>query len=144
MIRSPVQLPITALIAAGATLDALTGWQFETPDTDCAIEVIEKATAVGLLSTLTTAGDTIKQDANVPAGGTAGVTPARLATEPIVGKAPKFQKLRLFIRNPTGGGITFDAVVVLRPLGGVAGVRVGGFANARRRKPAQARRRGGR
>lgn len=106
------------LIAAGGTLDALTGWQYETPDVDCMIEVIERATATGLVSEVTSAGASIKQSGGVQAGGTAGVTPARLNSEPVTGKAPKNQKLRVFVRNPTAGGITYDLLVVLTPLSG--------------------------
>lgn len=122
MIRTPVKFDINnQLIAAGATLDTLTGWQYETPDTDCMVEVIERGTVLGLVSVLSSAGDTLKQESGVQAGGTAGVTPARLNTEPITGRAPKFQKLRLFVRNPTVGGITYDATVLLIPLGGGGG-----------------------
>lgn len=134
-IRTPVKFDITQLVPAGAQFDALTGWQYETPDTPCMLEVLERASAVGALSTLTSAGDTLKQDANVQAGGTAGVTPSRLNTEPITGRAPAFQKLRLFVRNPTGGGITYDATVILTPLS--AGPRSfggGGGGAPRRRK----------
>lgn len=128
-LRSPVKFDITQLIAAGAVFDPLTGWQYETPDSPCMIEVLERATAVGMLSTLTSAGDTLKQEGPVQAGGTAGVIPSRLNTEPIVGKAPQFQKLRLFVRNPTGGGINYEATVILTPLGG------GGSSSAPRRGP---------
>jgi len=134
-IRTPVKLDVSQLVAAGAVFDALTGWQYETPDTDCMIEVIERATAIGMVSTLSTAGDTLKQEAPVQAGGTAGTTPARLQTEPITGRAPKVQKLRHFVRNPTGGGITIDVTYLLTPLGG------GGGGGGPRRGPPRRRRR---
>lgn len=138
-ITTPVKFDINnQLIAAGGTLDALTGWQYETPDTDCMVELLERATALGLISVFTSAGNTIKQDNGVQAGGTAAVTPARLTTEPMTGKAPRGQKLRLFVRNPTGGGITFDGTVILTPLRGGSG---GGRSAPRRRSPFRRRRR---
>lgn len=133
-IRTPVKFDITQLIAAGAQFDALTGWQYETPDTPCMLEVLERATAVGALSTLTSAGDTLKQDANVQAGGTAGTTPSRLNTEPTVGHAQQNQKIRVGYRNPTGGTITVDGQIILTPTGA-------GRGGARRAAP---RRAGGR
>jgi hypothetical protein len=117
-IRSPVKRDFTQSIAAGGNFDALTDWDYETPDTDCMVEVLERATAVGIFGTVKSAGDTIKQESNIQAGGTAGTTPARLTTEPVTGRAPKYQKLRIFYRNPTGGAVTIDGLVILTPLGG--------------------------
>lgn len=135
-IPSPVKLNISQLIAAGATFDALTGWQYETPDSPCMVEILERATATGLVSSHTSAGDTLQQESPVQAGGTAGTIPSRLNTEPITGRAPQFQKLRSFYRNPTGGGITVDYAILLTPLGGGRGGAVGG-----RRGPPRRRRR---
>lgn len=131
-IPSPQKFNVSQSIGAGATLSVLDGWIYETPDTDCMIEIIERATAVGLVGVHTSAGDTIQQEAPVQAGGTAGTTPSRLNTEPITGKAPKFQKLRSFYRNPTGGAITIDYTIILTPLGG--GSSRGAPRFARRRK----------
>lgn len=135
---TPVKFPVNnQLIAAGGTLDALTGWEYETPDVDCMVEVIEQATATGLVSTLKSAGDTLKQEGGVSAGGTAGVEAARINREPITGRAAKNKKVRLFVRNPTGGGITYDALVILTPLrggGGGGGRPRFSFRRGRRRR----------
>lgn len=135
MIRSPVKFNISQLIAAGATFDALTGWQYETPESPCMVEVLERATATGLVGVHSSAGDTLQQESPVQAGGTAGTLPSRLNTEPITGRAPQFQKLKSFYRNPTGGGITVDYVIQLTPLGGGGGG--GGFGGPRRRRKAK-------
>lgn len=135
-IQGPVRREITQLIAAGAVLDALAQWQYETPDVTCMIEVLERATAVGLVSILSSGGDTLKQQSNVASGGTAGVPPGRLNVDPITGKAQASQKLQLLVTNPTGGGITYDAVTQLTPLGGGGGGRGGA-----RRPPPRRRRR---
>lgn len=121
MTNTPVSFPFSQLIAAGATFDALTTWKYETPDRACMVELFERATAVGLLSRFSSAGQDIKQDSNVQSGGTAGVTPSRLNTDPYTGDAPANQKLSAFYRNPTGGGITVDGLVNLIPRGGNGG-----------------------
>lgn len=131
MIPSPQKFNVTALIGAGATLDVLQGYIYETPDQDCMVEIIEAATATGLVGVHTSAGETIQQEAPVQAGATAGVFGARLNTEPITGRAPKYQKLRSFYRNPTGGGITLNYSILLTPLSG--GGRSGPPAAVRRR-----------
>lgn len=131
---TPVFFPFSQLIAAGASFDALTTWKYETPDENCMVELFERATAVGLFSRFSAAGQDIKQDNNVQAGGTAGVTPSRLNTEPFTGAAPANQKLSAFYRNPTGGGITVDGLVVLIPKRGNGGGGGGGKRRVFRRR----------
>lgn len=133
-ITTPVSFPFTQLIAAGASFDALTTWKYETPASDCAVELFERATAVGLRSRFSAAGQDIKQDSNVQAGGTAGVTPSRLNTDPYTGDAPAFEKLSAFYNNPTGGGITVDGLVNLIPKRGNGGGGGGGKRRVFRRK----------
>jgi len=110
--RTPVTFPWSQSIAAGSTFNPLQDWQYETPDFDGMIEVFSRATAVGLLETITSAGDNLKQEGPVQAGGTAGTLPARLTTEPVVGRASKFSKIRVAYRNPTGGAITVDGQII--------------------------------
>ena len=132
VVSTPVTFIWSQSIAAGATFNPLTDWQYETPDFDGMIEVFSRATAVGLVETISSAGDTLKQESPVQAGGTAGTTPSRLNTEPVVGRAAKFQKIRIGYRNPTGGAITVEGQIVLSPLGGGGG--------GARRAPARRRR----
>jgi len=137
MLDAPVIFPWSASIAAGAVFNPLEDWEYETPDRDCGFEVFERATAVGLVSSVKSGGDTIKQEGPVQAGGTAGTTPSRLNTEPITGKARASQKMRVAYRNPTGGAITVDGQIILVPSGG-------GARGGARRRPAFAGRRRGR
>lgn len=137
-ITTPVTFTWSQSIAAGATFNPLTDWQYETPDFPGMIEVFSRATAVGLLETISSAGETLKQESPVQAGGTAGTIPSRLNTEPVVGKAAPLQKIRVFYRNPTAGAITIDGQIVLTPLvgaGGGGGRRpAGGGGRFRRRR----------
>jgi hypothetical protein len=116
--QTPVTFPWTQAILAGATFNPLLDWQYETPQFEGAIEVFSKATAVGLVETISSAGDTLKQEANVQAGVVAGSTPSRLNTEPVVGRAQAGQKIRIGYRNPTGGTITVDGMIILTPTSG--------------------------
>jgi hypothetical protein len=133
---TPVTFVWNQSIAAGATFNPLQDWQYETPYFDGMMEVFSRATATGLLETISAAGDTLKQDSPVQAGGTSGTTPSRLNTEPVVGKCAKFQKIRIGYRNPTGGAITIDGQIILTPLGGG-----GGGGGRRRASPIRRRRR---
>ena len=127
---TPVTFVWSQLIAAGAVFNPLTDWQYETPDFQGMIEIFSRATAVGLVETISSAGETLKQESPVQAAGVAGTTPSRLNTEPVVGKAAPLQKIRVGYRNPTGGGITVDGQIILTPIGGARGgsrgVRRGG------------------
>lgn len=134
MIDSPQKFDVSQLIGAGATFDALTGFTYETPDVDVMVEILERATAVGLVGVHSSSGQQIKQESPVQAGGTAGTLPSRLNTEPITGRGPKFQKLRSFYRNPTGGGITIDYSILLTPLGGGRRAAAGGPPRRRGRR----------
>lgn len=134
--QTPVTFIWSQSIAAGSTFNPLTDWQYETPQFLGMIEVFSKATAVGLVETISSAGDTLKQEAPVQAAGVAGTTPARLTTEAVVGRAMAGQKIRIGYRNPTGGAITVDGLIVLTPTGGG-----GGGGGARRGPPRRIRRR---
>lgn len=136
--QTPVTFIWSQSIAAGATFNPLTDWQYETPQFPGMMEVFSKATAVGLVETISSAGDTLKQEAPVQAGGVAGTTPARLSTEAVVGRAQAGQKIRIGYRNPTGGAITVDGIIIVTPLGGA------GAGPRRRAAPPPPRRRRGR
>jgi hypothetical protein len=136
--QTPVTFPWSQSIAAGATFNPLTDWQYETPQFPGMLEVFSRATAVGLVETISSAGDTLKQEGPVQAGGTAGTTPSRLNTEAVVGRAQAGQKIRIGYRNPTGGAITVDGIIIVTPIGGGGG---GGGARRRAGPPRRPRRR---
>jgi len=122
-ITTPVSFPWTSAILAGATFNPLTDWQYETPDFPGMIEVLSRATAAGLLVTISSAGETLMQEGPVKAGGTANVTPSDFDVKAVIGKAAPNQKIRIGYRNPTAGTITVDGIITLTPLGGGGGGR---------------------
>jgi hypothetical protein len=128
-LEGPVNFSWSAAILTGATFNPLTTFDFETPDRDVAVEVLHRATAVGLVAVIKSGGQAISQESPVQAGGTAGTLPARQTTEPMTGKGFASRKLQVFYRNPTGGTITVDGIAIVTPLGG------GGRGGARRSSP---------
>jgi hypothetical protein len=135
--EGPAQFSWSQSIAAGATFDPLVTWDYQNPDTDVAVEVLDRATAVGLLRVLKSGGQAITQEGPVQAGGTAGTIPARLNTEPQTGKGYAQKKLSVFYRNPTGGAITVDGMIIATPIGRPRGA----IGAVRRAAPRRRRRR---
>lgn len=119
--EGPQQFNWSRAIVAGATLNPLEEWDYETPDVDVKVELWHRATAVGLVSVTKSGGQAILQESPVQAGGTAGVLPSTLNTEPVVGEAYASRKLSVFYRNPTGGTITVDGIIKATPLRGRSG-----------------------
>lgn len=119
--EGPAQFPWSQSIAAGGTFDPLLAWDYQTPDSDVAVEILDRATAVGLLRVVKSGGQAITQEGPVQAGGTAGTIPARLSTEPQTGRGYSNKKLSVSYRNPTGGAITVDGMIIATPIGGARG-----------------------
>ena len=106
--------PFTAAVTAGSTYLPLSTWQFRQPARKAILEVFVNATAVGCVQNLTTGAESIVQaECPVSAGGTAGVLPARLNTEPAVDQVDPGDELVLTVRNTSGGTVTVNGVAVL-------------------------------
>lgn len=102
-------------VAAGATFNPLDGWQYEYLPWPALVEFFQRATAVGMVATLTSGSDTLQEESPVQAGGTAGVTPNRLNTEPVVDQAAAGDRLKARYRNTSGGAVTIDGMIVITP-----------------------------
>jgi hypothetical protein len=111
----PVSLTWSSSVAAGAIFLPLDGWQFEFAPFGGAIEVITDATAVGMVCTLTNAGNTIVEESPIKAGGTAGVIPSALNTAVYVGGIAKGDRLKIKVRNTTGAAVTSNGICTLVP-----------------------------
>jgi hypothetical protein len=134
--EGPTNFTWSQAILAGALFNPLELFDYETPDTDVACEVLHRATAVGLVAVIKSGGMAITQESPVQAGGTAGTLPARQTTEAMTGKGFASRKLAVQYRNPTAGTITVDGIIIVTPIGGSRG---GG--GARRAAPPRRRRR---
>jgi len=102
-------------IAAGATYRPLDGWQYEYVPMGGTIEILHRATAVNLVSTITSGSDTLQERAPVPAGGTAGNTPSAFDVPAIVDQVAAGDRLKIQYENPTAGAITVDGVINYSP-----------------------------
>lgn len=108
------QFNASTSVAAGGTATPLSSWQFRFPPKASLLELFVNASAVGCVMNLTTGAESIVQaESVVSGGGTAGVLPARLGTEPIVDKVDAGEEIVLTVRNPTGGAITVNVVAIL-------------------------------
>jgi uncharacterized protein CbrC (UPF0167 family) len=105
----------TQSIAAGATFDPLdsAGWMYRYVPYNAVVEVIDNATALGVVVSRTFGSDTIQQESPVSAGGTAAVIPSRLNVEPITEKSNATDLLRVVYRNTTAGAITVNGIIQL-------------------------------
>jgi len=106
------------LVAAGATFLPLDGWQYEYLPFPAMVEFFQRATAVGVVATITSGSDTLQEESPVQAGGTAGVTPNRLNTEPISDVAAAGDRLKARYRNTSGAGVTVDGMCIVTAMRG--------------------------
>lgn len=108
------QFNFSTAIAGGGTATPLSSWQFRFPPKAALLELLLNGTAAGVVMNLTTGAESIVQsESPVAAGGTAGVLPARLNTEPIVDAVDPGEEIVLSLRNTTGGAITVNGVAIL-------------------------------
>lgn len=108
------QFNFSVAIAAGAVATPLSSWQFRFPPKAGLLELLVNATAVGVVQNLTTGAESIMQaESPVSAGGTAGVLPSRLNTEPIIDRVDPGEECVLSLRNTSGGTVTVNGVAIL-------------------------------
>lgn len=111
----------SASVAAGATFNPLevTGntWKYNRAPYPGLVEVIHRATAVGMVVSITSGSDEVQQESPVSAGGTAGVLTGRLNVEPVTFSVDGGDTIRVVYRNTTAGAITVDGTIELTPRG---------------------------
>ena len=105
----------TSSVAAGATYQPLTGWQYEYIPVGGGIEILHDASAVGVVATITSGSDTLQERAPVPAGGTAGVIPSAFDVPAIMDAVAAGDRLKILYENTTGGAITVNGVIKYGP-----------------------------
>jgi len=98
-------------IAAGATFNPLDGWQYEYMPLGAVLQLLHRATAVGLVCTFTAGSDTLQEEAPVSAGGTTGVLPSPLDVPVIEDAVAAGDRIKLRYRNTTGGAIVIDGQI---------------------------------
>jgi len=92
-------------IAGGATFEPLAGWQYERMPYAAVVKILDSATAVGLVETVTSGSDTLLDESPVPVYGATGVLPSENNVEPLVDQVEAGDKIRVRYRNTTAGAI---------------------------------------
>jgi len=104
-------------IGIGATdtpLDA-TGntWKYNRAPYDGVVEVLHRATLVGLPVTITAGSDEVQQESPVSAGGTIGVLTGRLNVEPVTFTVKAGDVIGIRYRNTNAGANQVDGSIEL-------------------------------
>lgn len=104
-------------VAAGAQTNPLdqagTEWKYKYLPYDAVVEVLHRATAVGMVVQVTSGSDEIQQSSPVSAGGTAGVLTGRLNVEPVTFRAKAGDLIIIQYRNTSGAAVNVDGTIEL-------------------------------
>lgn len=98
-------------IAPGAQFNPLQSWQYQYVPYGGIIEILHRATAVGLVVTITSGSDTLQERSPVPAGGTAGDIPSALDVPTVADQVAAGDFLKIQYDNPTVGAINVDGQI---------------------------------
>ena len=109
----------TQSIAAGATFEPLTGWQYEYSPWGGHLEIVHDATAVGVVATISSGSDTLQERSPVSAQATAvaGKLPSALEQLPVSDDIAAGDRLKIFYENTTAGAVNVQGTIVLQPGG---------------------------
>ncbi len=106
----------SASVAAAATFEPLTGWQYQYLPWPAEVTVLARAVAIDVVNTYTSGSETIVEESPVQSGGTAGVIPSPLNT-PVQGwQAAAGDLLKLRYRNTSGAAVNVDGIIEVIPL----------------------------
>lgn len=98
----------------------LVGWQYEyIPESWVAgavVELLQRATTVGVRTTVYSGSQTIQQRSPVQAGGTAGTTPSPLNTPPTSWVAQPGDRLLILNDEVSGLVATVDGIINVEPV----------------------------
>ena len=109
-----------ALTANQLADNPLSGWQYEYVPImygrGAVVDVLIRATTTGVRLTLYTGSTTVVQRSPVQGGGTAGVTPSRLNTQPLTFLAAPNDRILFQVDEVAGGTPTYDGIISVEPL----------------------------
>lgn len=110
------QLNFTSSVAAGASYTPLTGWPYEYLPFPAHVRIMLDAAAVGTLARIVSGTEAIVEECPITAGGSAGVFRGELNIVPIDFNAAAGDKLAIQCRNPTGGAVVLNGVIIVTPI----------------------------
>ena len=111
-----------ALTANQLGFNPLTGWQYEyVPQAyarGAVVSVLTRTTgaAASVQQAVFSGSQTIQERSPMQAGGTAGVTPSRLNSDPLTFMAGPGDRLKIAIDETAGATPTVDGVITIEPL----------------------------
>jgi len=103
-------------IAANASEEPLTGWQYVYLPWPAEVTVMARADGVGVVAVYTSGSETIVEESPVQAGGTAGVTPSPLNTPTQGWHGAGGDLLKLRYRETAGVARVVDGIIEIVPL----------------------------
>jgi len=103
-------------MTANGTFRPLDGWQYEYLPWPAEVQVLARATGVGVVNTYTSGSETIVEESPVQAGGTVGVIPSSLNT-PIQGwVGAAGDRIKLNFRETGGLTPNVEGIIEIQPM----------------------------
>lgn len=106
-------MTVTGSLAAGASLNVLSGQQFEFAPANCRVSFGLTASAAGMVATVYSGTDLLQQEGPVPATNAYPVNPDQFFLTDV---AQKSDRLQVLFRNTTAGALTYYCVVSIVPI----------------------------
>lgn len=110
------QLTFSQSVAAGASYQPLTGWQYEYLPFPARVEIGINTTATGVVATVSSGSDTLQEESPIASGGTAGVIPSPLNVPYLIDDAAAGDRLKINVRNTTAGALVVTGICKITPL----------------------------
>lgn len=93
-------------VVDGATLEPLSGWQYEYVPFGGLIKILHQefdaTNAAGTTVTITSGSDTLQESSPVPAGSVSGAIPSELDVPPVMDEVAAGDRLKILYRNNSG------------------------------------------
>lgn len=102
-------------IAAGAAFRPLDGWQYQYVPVGGMVKILHRASAVGVVTTVTSGSDTLQERSPVSAGGTAGQIPSEFDVPALLDEVAAGDLIKIAYENTSGASITVDGEIDYTP-----------------------------
>jgi hypothetical protein len=110
------RLTFSQSVAAGATFNPFSGWQYEYLPWRARVRAMAWTTAVGMLQSAVTGSESIQVESPLDIGGAAaGNLPTVFDVDPLDFVAPPGDRVTLNFRNTTGAALNVMGVIDVNP-----------------------------
>jgi hypothetical protein len=106
-------------VAAGATFEPLTGWQYEYSPWGGHIEIVHECEGVGVVCTISSGSDTLQERSPVSVERVAkeGALPSALEQLPVSDDIAAGDRIKIFYENTNAAARYVQGTIVLQPGG---------------------------